>query len=47
MFIQESQGFLSIVEVYFDWAGPCHAMTRYIKKINQNKRLNIFKIRLR
>ena len=33
MFIQESQGFLSIVEVYFDWAGPCHAMTRYIKKI--------------
>ena len=24
---------LTIVEVYFDWAGPCHAMTRYIKKI--------------
>ena len=24
---------LNIVEIYFDWAGPCHAMTRYIKKI--------------
>ena len=33
MNIQECQGFLSVVEVYFDWAGPCHAMTRYIKKI--------------
>ena len=21
------------MEIYFDWAGPCHAMTRYIKKI--------------
>ena len=28
-FFQEQQGFLTIVEVYFDWAGPCHAMTRY------------------
>ena len=24
----EDQGLLTIAEVYFDWAGPCHAMTR-------------------
>ena len=24
---------LTVVEVYFDWAGPCHAMTRCIKNI--------------
>ena len=30
---QEQQGALNVVEIYYDWAGPCHAMTRYIKKI--------------
>ena len=28
MHSNEDQGLLTIAEVYFDWAGPCHAMTR-------------------
>ena len=30
MHSNEDQGLLTIAEVYFDWAGPCHAMTRYL-----------------
>ena len=33
LYCQDQQGTLNIVEIYYDWAGPCHAMTRYIKKI--------------